>query len=403
MSLGLPVHLAPQASSRSFARALHAVGFSCLSAAFIVALAYQSALPHAVLWPAMVATLPLAFVLWLVDRSRTTFYSIAYLLVGAAAIYWYVLTFYSQLDPILSGDSFSIALPKIALLVVGGSGVGVGVGILWCTLGYVVAGLSTTAAVLISGHRFTFDKATFLAYCAVVAVLVLADIVRRNSRRAQPTLHRAAQDERLAALRYRIELQAAALMHDTVLSHLAAIAASTKGSLDPVLQQQMERDLEILIGEEWLSESSPTVDAKTRTDWQGSGLFAAIQESRLMGLEVVSTGELAAVGRLDRAASAALGLAVKQCLVNVLKHSGTTRAEVAVYGGDGDVSVMVIDAGRGFSEQETGSERLGLRTSVKKRIEAVGGSVQVWSTPGRGTSIMITVPNAEESPRTVGS
>jgi signal transduction histidine kinase len=154
----------------------------------------------------------------------------------------------------------------------------------------------------------------------------------------------------------------------------------------------MERDLEILIGEEWLSEALPAIDSKTRADWQNSGLYAAIQESRALGLEIESTGDLAAVARLGRESSVALGLAVKQCLVNVLRHSGTTHAEVAIYGSETDVSVMVVDTGRGFSEGETGADRLGLRTSVRRRIEAIQGSVQVWSTPGRGTSIMIRIP-----------
>jgi signal transduction histidine kinase len=58
---------------------------------------------------------------------------------------------------------------------------------------------------------------------------------------------------------------------------------------------------------------------------------------------------------------------------------------------------MVIDTGKGFSEEETGSDRLGLRQSVRRRIEAVGGTVQVWSTPGKGTSVMIRVPAGERS------
>jgi signal transduction histidine kinase len=53
---------------------------------------------------------------------------------------------------------------------------------------------------------------------------------------------------------------------------------------------------------------------------------------------------------------------------------------------------MVIDTGRGFSEQLVGSDRLGLRQSVRRRIESVGGEVRLWSTPGRGTSILIQVP-----------
>ena len=170
---------------------------------------------------------------------------------------------------------------------------------------------------------------TFLTLLTLLAILVLVDVGRRSSWRAQPRLHRAARDEQIAALRYRIEAKAAALMHDTLLSHLAAIANSTTGILPAALQVQMERDLEILIGEEWLSDGSAAVDAQARTDWRSSGLYAAIQESRLMGLEVESTGDLAAVARLDRESSVALGLAVKQCLVNVSQafrhHAGRGR------------------------------------------------------------------------------
>lgn len=117
----------------------------------------------------------------------------------------------------------------------------------------------------------------------------------------------------------------------------------------------------------------------------------------MLGLDVDTTGDLTAVGRLDRNTSIALGLAVKQCLVNVIKHSGTEHAEVAVYGSGQLLSVLVVDSGRGFVESTATTSRLGLRMSVRKRMEAVGGRVDVWSTPGRGTSIMIQVPLVEEA------
>jgi len=87
-----------------------------------------------------------------------------------------------------------------------------------------------------------------------------------------------------------------------------------------------------------------------------------------------------------------VGLAVKQCLVNVLKHADTDHAEVVIYGSDTEVSVMIIDGGKGFSERENSVDRLGLRQSVRRRIETVDGTVQVWSTPGTGTSILIRLP-----------
>jgi signal transduction histidine kinase len=60
-----------------------------------------------------------------------------------------------------------------------------------------------------------------------------------------------------------------------------------------------------------------------------------------------------------------------------------------------------VDAGSGFEEAETGDDRLGLRQSVRRRIELVSGTVQVWSTPGRGTSVMIRVPAAVRTDDTI--
>ena len=81
-----------------------------------------------------------------------------------------------------------------------------------------------------------------------------------------------------------------------------------------------------------------------------------------------------------------------QCLVNVVDHAGIGSAEVILTASDDEVSVMVLDSGRGFSIDDTGSDRLGLRQSVKRRVEAVDGSVRIWSTPGAGTSVIIRLP-----------
>ncbi len=196
----------------------------------------------------------------------------------------------------------------------------------------------------------------------------------------------------MAALRASMELKAAALLHDTVLSHLAAIANTPKSELAPELAEQIRRDLEILVGEEWLREVEQPSSAIG--DFRKAPLYLAVQEAKLQGLTVDGTGDIGAVLRLDRARSSALGLAAKQCLANVIKHSGTMKAEVAVYGSDTEVSVMIVDEGRGFDVTEVGSDRLGLRASVRRRIEAVGGTVQVWSSPGNGTSVLIRVPVA---------
>ena len=400
MSLRLPLQLTTRTPNRSFDRAFTAVAYTCLICTLVSTVAFQFFRSSAVLWPALVAIAPMLVVLYLSDRTRTSLYSVAYLAVGASCTYWIVLTFYSQSPAIVESDALSLALPKIALIMVGGSAAHLVQRLAWCAAGYLAAEVAAGAAILVTDQRWEFDVTTFLGFAVTSLVLIIGSIGRRSSRRTRTLLCQAARDEQLAAIRYRIEVRAASILHDTVLSHLAAIAGSVDDTLDPQLRALVDRDLEMLLGEQWLTGAEPQVDPALRQRWEQTPLCIAIAETRLLGLEIECTGDFDAMSRLGAATSVPLGLAVKQCLVNVLHHSGTSRAEVAIFDSEADVSVMVIDAGRGFTEAETTPDRLGIRNSVRHRIEAVGGVVQIWSAPGRGTSVMISVPTRtrERSP-----
>lgn len=392
MSIGLPAHLAPQAVRRSFVTAQHTVAFTLLTIAALSTLVLQGARPGDTVWPAALALLPSMALLLLRNTMKTELWCLAYLLVTGIGIHLHALILLSGPIAISEGDGFSFLAVKVALIMIGGSVMGILAGLAWAVAGYIVAELAIGLAQVETGQQLHLDYATAVALAGTLIIIPLIAFNSRRQSRAQPRLHRAAQDEQVAELRYRIEVKAAALMHDTVLNHLSAIAESATDQLEPVLRELVERDVNSMMSEEWLADPPTSAHRQARLDWQHSGLFSAIQESRLLGLDVDATGDLAAVGRLERDASVALGLAVKQCLVNVLKHSGTQHAEVAVYGSEDSVSVMVVDNGVGFTEAATGVDRLGLKSSVRKRIELLDGHVNVWSTPGRGTSIMIKVP-----------
>lgn len=396
MSIGLPAHLRPQSVSRAFASAAHIGAFVCIAAALAMVTVVQAAQPDLVLWPALIAMLPMIVALVLLDRQRTLFYSVAYVVLGGASTYWFALTALSQYSPLSATDGFVLSLPRIALLLTGGVGSAFVSGIVWGAIGLVSAEIAIVVAALQTGAVVAVDATSLACFALIAGTLLLLQYGQRWVIAVQPSLHRAARDEELASVRYNIEVKAAAVMHDTVLGHLAAIASAPSGRLGAALQAQVERDLEVLVGEEWLAEPSSTVAVQARAGWQQSPLFVAIRESRALGLEIEVTGDLASAARIDTIRARALALAVKQCLVNVLRHSGTRRAEVVIFGSDSELSVMVIDGGRGFSESETSVDRLGLRQSVRKRMELAGGSVTVWSTLGRGTSVMIRVPVADQ-------
>ena len=109
-------------------------------------------------------------------------------------------------------------------------------------------------------------------------------------------------------------------------------------------------------------------------------------------LAVSVSGNLRGLEALDSATALALSQAIEQCLINVLKHSGVEVAELVVFTSARELTAMITDAGRGFHESAVEGDRLGLRNSVRGRIASVGGSVQLWSSPGTGTSVVINVP-----------
>ena len=54
--------------------------------------------------------------------------------------------------------------------------------------------------------------------------------------------------------------------------------------------------------------------------------------------------------------------------------------------------MMVTDKGVGFDPDAVPGDRLGIRASIESRIVAVDGTARIWSSPGSGTSIVMTVP-----------
>ena len=390
---GQSQHVGLLAVNRAFSRFVHVTGYACLSGGILEIVGYQLAAPTAAIWPVLLLLAVTLVLLVLLDRWRTTFYSVIFLVVGGVSQYWLSVTLLAAFPSVRSAPTLVLSLVAVSLILVCGPGFVPTSTIIWGTIGFAIGQVASLAAAFSTGSPFRVDAISIVVEVGLVLV-ELTDAVTRSRRLAvRPELDRAVLDDELSALRYRTEVRAAALMHDTVLGHLSAIASGGDGALSPHLKSEIERDLAVLVGEDWLNDPAPPADEHARSDWRRSALLAAVQEARDLSLTVDVTGDPGAIGRLTSERDVAVGLAVKQCLVNVLRHAQIGRAEVVVIGSVTDVSVMVIDAGRGFSEQLIASDRLGLRQSVRRRIESVGGEVRLWSTPGRGTSVLIRVPS----------
>ena len=82
---------------------------------------------------------------------------------------------------------------------------------------------------------------------------------------------------------------------------------------------------------------------------------------------------------------------VQEALANVRKHSGARTVSVALRSTGTDLDLTVRDDGHGFDTNRHAGKRLGL-AGIAERVRLLGGSVDVESRPGGGTTVRATLP-----------
>ncbi len=100
--------------------------------------------------------------------------------------------------------------------------------------------------------------------------------------------------------------------------------------------------------------------------------------------------------RLPATIETAVYRVMQESLTNVLKHAGASRVSVILECREDGLRVIVEDDGKGFNYETMmklpGSERgLGL-PGMRERISAVGGELQVETSPDQGTSLFVRIP-----------
>jgi signal transduction histidine kinase len=93
-------------------------------------------------------------------------------------------------------------------------------------------------------------------------------------------------------------------------------------------------------------------------------------------------------GRLPERVESASYFVVAEALTNVAKYARASHASVNVTRDDGEVFVEVADDGVGGADPAIGS---GLR-GLLDRVAALGGSLEVESQPGEGTTVRAAIP-----------
>lgn len=81
---------------------------------------------------------------------------------------------------------------------------------------------------------------------------------------------------------------------------------------------------------------------------------------------------------------------VQELLTNIIKHAGATEATIQFSEDENGLNIMVEDNGKGFDINKV-TFGLGL-TNIEKRIENIDGNLVIDSTPGNGTTVILTIP-----------
>lgn len=85
----------------------------------------------------------------------------------------------------------------------------------------------------------------------------------------------------------------------------------------------------------------------------------------------------------------------QEAMSNVLRHANASEVRITVADNDAYFSLIVEDNGAGFDQnaQPKSGGGLGLR-NIQQRARIHGGKVNIQSTPGQGTRILLTLPVA---------
>jgi signal transduction histidine kinase len=232
-----------------------------------------------------------------------------------------------------------------------------------------------------------------LANLASHAGLVVRNVRLIEELRASRGRLVAAQD----AERRRIERN----LHDGAQQHLVALAVNlrlARGMVDgdPAQANAMLEQLQSDAAEalENLRDLARGIYPPLLAD---RGLAAALQ-SQAQKAAVPVRLETDGIGRYPMEAESAVYFCVLEALQNVAKYAAATEANVRIGATDGRLEFSVRDDGVGFDER-TIRRGAGL-TNMTDRVEALGGRLEIRSSPGSGTTVSGWVRAMALSPRT---
>ena len=256
------------------------------------------------------------------------------------------------------------------------------------SIAFLRAGLREAIIALAVGLGFAADVATVGLGFAVEGMMPVLAVgvsgaavlttVRRAARRAD-----AAADEARRGLRrvveeeagVRVEEELRGVLHDHVAAALRAVSSSVGNSR--AARDASRGAVAAIVAFHGEAADDAPVD-----------LAAGLREDSRSAdnVRVFATTDATIPAEVARAIRGAVAEAVR----NAHRHGNASRVDIVVADEDAVVTVSVTDDGAGFDPSHALAGSHGVRYSIVRRVEAVGGSASVESAPGEGTTVRLT-------------
>lgn len=395
MQLGIPAQLAPvlfaQALSRLF---LVYSAYAVIFAEILLILAGWHENNAWVMWAGFLVGFP-GFVLWrLMFTPLSPLSASLYILFLSATLVtatWAVLATMPEVESTLF---LPFSLLGFALITACGVAARARDRVLWAMFGFIAANLSLLLGAFLAGKPYEFDLRLLLGFGVVLAAVISTPRLLASNKRFQITFDQSAESVATEAERLENTRAVAARLHDTLLANLAVIGSTKTGMLQDPVREAIETQLALFETSDF-GQLVDTVSTKEESSTELEQLMSVISSAEARGLSVNLGGNPSAITALTAERVDALTAALAQCLTNVQLHSGQNAVEVVILPAGENLAVTIIDGGSGFNVDQVPEDRMGLKLSVRGRIEQCGGRVRIWSNEGQGTAVMLQLPIEE--------
>lgn len=359
------------------------------TAIIVIDVLAQWGIPESAIAPVGFLAAQLLALVWVFLRPRART-AVIFIAVSAICIAGYQLTLLTAAPSIADPSPFLVNRPVMVICAIGAVTGTTRGGIIWTTAALLLGESASIAVHVGLGHALRPGLGPVLVW--VLIVILMLWLRRSRAIQAERVPDAAALDRETQRLQHESDAEdrAAAVIHDTVLSDLAAIVHGLA-----MLPDHHRRHLRENVGRLRAAMSGEAETAASASASIDLDLLGVVSDLQWKGLTVDLSGSDSALTQLTKHGRSAALNAIRAALENVLLHSGTASADLFIDDNAHQVMIMVVDQGVGFDPDAVGSDRLGVRLSIIKRVEDCAGSATVWSELGVGTSLLLTLPKAE--------